>query len=219
MFLQPPYTPGYSYQGETVTVESALTAQQHAGCFAAAGLPAPAHDPDQQWLDIEPPHPGCAEALRRYLREQGVEHHSEIALSYDPHDEHVREYRTLLAVARQDPIPPGRLAQDAAELVARHLGDAAAVALLLAHQRPGEVRSRIQNAQAAERLARELAALATGRRVEEGVLDDAVHDSYAAAASAINNEGLPAQVRCLVECGLDAAARELIEEARSPVGS
>jgi hypothetical protein len=215
MHVTDPFGPTYAYQGETVTIEASLTAEQHQDCFAAAGIPAPDHDLTSTVIEIEPPGPREAANLRTYLCTQGIAHHSEMAVAFDPAAAEVDELQQLLELACALPMAPGELAAAAHGALAHYCAGSDEAAMAILFKARGYVKTRrwIVEAQAREYIVRALTALAAASRLGEGELDDPVHNAHSQLASEINNGGVEEQIRFLV--GRDEAdeTQDLIEEA------
>jgi hypothetical protein len=212
MHVTDPYGRPYAYDGEEIIVETPLTAEQHAGCYEAVGITAPTYEPDQQYVSIEPPDGNYAERLRRYLREQRIEHQSELTVTYKPDSPPARELIELFELLRSAPVLPGALALAAR---APHTdSDVEVVEALHGSVGADQARAHIEDAQRLEADVRELIALADRLELDEYALDEAVHDSQSGDASQINNEGHEAQIRHLVATNNIVVARQLIEQAR-----
>jgi hypothetical protein len=205
----------YTYQGETITIEARLTQAQHHACFEAAGIAVPGFDPNRRVLTIEPPGAREASRLRRYLREQHIEHDNELAVGFDPAAS--GEIADLAARAGSEPMRPGALADAALKALTRHrdLGDRAAIAILRRRFGPQAMRCLIEREHAREREIQDLVALATSRGLTDGALDNEIHGGCAQNASDINNGGIEDQIRYLVARGEAAAVKRLIEETAS----
>ncbi len=63
-----------------------------------------------------------------------------------------------------------------------------------------------------DRVTAELLHFFVEQNIEEDALDDAVHDAISSGAAAINNQGVEAQIRFLIEHLGEAATRSLLEE-------
>jgi hypothetical protein len=212
MHVTDPYGRPYAYDGEEIIIETRLTAEQHAGCYDAVGIPVPLYDPDQQSVSIEPPDPGHAERLRRYLREERIEHQCELSVTHKPDSPAMREIARLLELLRSAPGLPGAL-ETAARLSPDTASAAEAVEALYGSVGADQTAAHIEDAQDREAGARELVALAERLDLDEDALDEAVHDSISAEASQINNGGWEAQIRHLISTNGVEVARALIEEA------
>lgn len=158
-------TLGYSYDGETVEVTEPINADQHAGIFSALGVTdgIPEYDRTRRESTFEPAGPAQGDALRRYLRKQGIAHASE----------------------RRDRWTPGN---DTAASTAPY---------------PDEV------------ALEELVALADEHDIHDGELDEHVHDAASEEASEVNNRGVEAQIRCLVDMLGAKQARRIVESEGS----
>jgi hypothetical protein len=212
MHVTDPYGRAYAYDGEEIIIEARLTAEQHAGCYEAVGIPTPAYDPDQEYVSIEPPDGNYAERLRRYLREQRIEHQSELTVTHKPDSRAVREIARLLELLGSAPVFPGAL-ETAARLAPHTAGDAEAVEALYDSVGAEHTRAHIEDAHVREAGVGELVALAQRLDLDEDALDEAIHDSISAEASQINNQGREAQIRHLISTNDVEGARGLIEGA------
>jgi 2-hydroxychromene-2-carboxylate isomerase len=212
MQVTDPFGRVYRYAGEKVRIIVALSDTQHRGCYEAAGIPAPDYLPGQEYVTVETAAPGDADRLRRFLREHGIEHRSELAVTYQPDSEAARELTQLLEQLRSAPAFPGAL-ESAARLLPHNAGGPAAVEALFDSVGAGQAQAAIADAQRRESDARELIALAEQLGLDDAALDEAVHDSRPGDASQINNEGREAQIRHLVQTNSTALARELIRQA------
>jgi hypothetical protein len=212
MSVTDPYGRIYAYAGEEIIIENRLTEQQHAGCYEAVGIPVPPYDPDREYVSIEPSSGGDAERLRRYLREQRLEHHSELRVTYEPDSPRAGEIDGLIARLAEAPVFPGELEERA------HTGPAdtsveVAVEVLYERVGPHQASRQIEAAQHHEAEARELIALAEQLALDEDALDEAVLNSDTDEPSAINSDGRGAQIRHLFLVEGAAATRRLIEQA------
>jgi hypothetical protein len=144
----------YIYAGQQINIHNdLLSAEQHAGVYQAAGLPAPPYDP-ARYVTIEPPDPQSTARACQYLRERKIGHECETAVAYNPDSDVARDLDDLLGRLAKAPVFPGQLEQQALEAAA---GDAsapadarAAIEVLLAHRRAGKIALAIDDAQLRE---------------------------------------------------------------------
>jgi hypothetical protein len=218
MRVTDPYGRAYNYDGEEILIEATLSEQQHRGCYEAVGIPAPPYDPDRAGISIEPANGRDAERLRSYLREQRLQHHSELMVTYDPDTPRAREIDELLVRIDSAPAFPGELENRARELraevgappVTRVRATVEALYDIFGAERTGGY---IEASQRREAYARELIERAEQGALDEDELDEAVHDSCARNASHINNDGRDAQIRHLLANNSTTIASRMIEEA------